>query len=350
MVLASENSALQQTIEANPKLKIIPPSADYKDRIVDRTLRAAVEIPPGFESALAADKKPRVALYHYAGEMKSRYAAAELRRTIDAFQVQFAEEKLKARGLNPALLHPIALVHENVAPPEKVGGAAIGGFIPYLLIILCFTGAMYTAADLTAGEKERGTMETILCSPVARLDIVLGKFLRVLTASLGTVLCSMISFTLTGVVGALIFMSKAPGLAQTAAAGRAAARMGLAVDPLGVALVFVLVIPIAVLFAALLFTVALFAKSYKEAQSYLAPLVGVAILPAVAAVIPGIELNAKLALVPILNVALVSKELVSGNYPVVPLLLIFLSTCVYATAALALAVRMFNREDVIFRT
>lgn len=110
-----------------------------------------------------------------------------------------------------------------------------------------------------------------------------------------------------------------------------------------------MVFPVAVLFAAVEFTVALFAKSYKEAQSYVSPLIIVIILPAVIGMLPGVELNAPLALVPILNVSLVSKELVSGVWHWGLIGLIFGSTCAYAAAALALAVRMFNREDVIFR-
>ena len=73
-------------------------------------------------------------------------------------------------------------------------------------------------------------------------------------------------------------------------------------------------------------------------------------MPAIIGALPGVDLNARLALVPVLNVSLVSKQLVSGIWQWDYLALIFGSTCVYAAAALALAVRMFNREDVIFRT
>jgi sodium transport system permease protein len=237
---------------------------------------------------------------------------------------------------------PFDVRTENVAPPEKVGGNAIGGIVPYLFLLLCFTGAMYPAMDLTAGEKERGTMETILCSPVARLDLVLGKFLMVLTASLGTVICSLISMGLTVAIGG-------PLLAGMAGGGRGAAAALPTVDPLGLVAVFAMVFPMAVLFSAGLLAISLFAKSFKEAQSYVSPLVIVIVLPAVIGVLPGVELNARLALVPILNVSLVSKELVSGVWQWPYIALIFGSTSVYAALALGLAVRMFNREDVLFR-
>lgn len=186
-------------------------------------------------------------------------------------------------------------------------------------------------------------METILCSPVSRLELVLGKFLMVLTASLGTVLCSLVSMVGTVSIGS-------PLLVAVAGASRGATAALPTLDPLGLLGVLVLVLPMAVFFSALLLAISLLAKSFKEAQSYLSPLVIVIILPAVAGILPGVELNASLALVPILNVSLASKELVSGVWHWPHLALIFGSTCVYASLALGLAVRMFNREDVIFRT
>jgi len=104
-----------------------------------------------------------------------------------------------------------------------------------------------------------------------------------------------------------------------------------------------------VLFAAALLAVALFAKSHKEAQSYVSPLIVVVILPAMMGMLPGVELNAKLALVPILNLTLACKEMLSGVWHWPQLALIFVSTVVYAGAALAVAVRLFKRESVLFR-
>jgi len=110
-----------------------------------------------------------------------------------------------------------------------------------------------------------------------------------------------------------------------------------------------MVAPVAVLFAAILLTISLFAKSYKEAQSYVSPLIIVVIMPAMLGMLPGIELSAKTALIPILNLSLVCKEMLSGVWHWQYIALIFGSTSVYAAIALALCVRMFNREDVMFR-
>jgi sodium transport system permease protein len=236
-----------------------------------------------------------------------------------------------------------------VAPPEKVGGNIVGGFIPYLIIMLCFTGAMYPAIDHTAGEKERGTMETLLCSPVNRLNIVLGKFLMVLTGSLATIALSLSSMSLTILIGGNL-MSAGKGMVAVGGAGATEAPAFIPfIDPVGVLGVFAMIAPVAVLFAAVLLAISLFAKSYKEAQSYVAPMIFVIILPAMIGMLPGVELSAKTALVPILNLSLVCKEMLSGVWNWGYIAIIFSSTCVYAAAALALTVRMFNREDVIFR-
>jgi len=227
-----------------------------------------------------------------------------------------------------------------------VGGNLFGGLVPYLIIILCFTGAMYPAIDLTAGEKERGTMETLLCSPVSRVEIVLGKFLLVLTGSLSAMVFMLLSMGVTaGVAGTMLLGT---GAKTAAAAGAKAAALPM-IDPLGLVGVLAMVFPVAVLFSAVIFTVALFAKSYKEAQSYVAPMMIVVIMPAVIGMLPGIDLNARLALVPLLNLSLVCKEMLSGIWHWNYIGLIFGSSCVYAAVALAMAVQMFKREEVIFR-
>ena len=109
-------------------------------------------------------------------------------------------------------------------------------------------------------------------------------------------------------------------------------------------------LPLAVLFAAALLTIALFAKSYKEAQSYLTPMTFIVVIPAVASLLPGFDLNPKLALVPILSTSLVCKEIVAGTFHWNYILLILLSSSVYAAAGLFLAVKMFQRESVLFRS
>jgi sodium transport system permease protein len=114
--------------------------------------------------------------------------------------------------------------------------------------------------------------------------------------------------------------------------------------------VFLMALPLSVLFSAVLMTVALFAKTYKEAQSYLTPMTFIVVIPAVASVLPGVELNPKLALIPILNTSLICKEIITGTYHWGSIAIIFASTCVYAAAAIFIAVKTFQRESVLFRS
>ena len=344
MVLGGDDSpVLRAALAADPKLHLVRTAANWKQQISDKQLRAAVEIPAGFDAALDRGTPAEVKIYNYDGELRSGFAVGELRNFLNDYREKTVTTRLVGRGLPAALVKPFEVKTQNVAPPEKVGGNMIGGLIPYLFILLCYTGAMYSAMDLTAGEKERGTMETILCSPVARTDLVLGKFLMVLTASLTAALISMISMGITFVVGGILM--GAPRMTTAAKAGPLPM-----LDPAGLLLVLAMVLPVAVLFSAVLLAVSLFAKSIKEASSYVSPMILLIIIPAMMGLMPGVELNARLALVPILNIALVSKELVSGVFHWNYLALIFGSTCLYAALALGLCVRMFNREEVLFRT
>ncbi len=351
MVLGGADSpATRDALLKHGKIAIAPHRDDWKQQISDKKLRAAVELPAGLDAALARGEAVAVKIYNYEGEVRSDRAVRELRSFFAARADTVVAARLAERGLAPAAIKPIEVKPENVAPPEKVGGNLIGGIIPYFFLILAFTGAMYPAMDLTAGEKERGTMETLLCSPVGRIDIVLGKFLMILTASLATVAFSLLSMALTFSVGGSL-LAKSIGGGNAANAAKAAEKITsmTTLDPVGMIAVLGMVLPMIVLFAAGLFAISLFAKSFKEAQSYVSPLIIVILMPAMIGMLPGVELNWKLALVPILNVSLASKELVSGVWNWGLLGLIFASTCAYAAIALGLAVRMFKREDVIFR-
>ncbi|HQF38279.1 MAG TPA: ABC transporter permease subunit [Opitutaceae bacterium] len=333
-------------LRADPRLRVVEAEGDFRRMIAEKRVRAAVELPAGFEAALAAGTPATVLLHHYEGELKSGFGVGELERFFRELRERTVAQRLAGRGLPADLVKPFAVQRRNAAPPEKVGGNLVGGIVPYLIILLCFTGAMYPAIDLTAGEKERGTMETLLCSPVSRTALVLGKFFTVLAASLATMACMLGSMLASILAGGAYLAGGAGGLA---AGGGAAGPAALVLDPLGAVGVFVMVLPVAVLFAAALLAVALFAKSHKEAQSYVSPLIVVVILPAMMGMLPGVELNAKLALVPILNLTLACKEMLSGVWHWPQLALIFVSTAVYAGAALAVAVRLFKRESVLFR-
>jgi sodium transport system permease protein len=323
-------------------VQIVPAKPDYADEITNKQIRAAVEIPEGFDAKLSSGQSSTVKIYMYEGEMKSGFGADRLQRFFRELRDRAVREHLEARQLPENLAHPFDIEEKNVAPPEKVGGALIGGIVPYFVILLCLTGAMYPAMDLTAGEKERGTIETILCSPVSRTHLVLGKFLMVLTASIATAVLAIASMAVSFGAGKKMLLAFTFGAADKA--------LQITITGKAIASIFLVVLPLAVFFSAALLALSLFAKSFKEAQSYLSPLMIVVVLPAVAALLPGVELTPALALLPVLNTSLVSKEIITGTYHWDLIALIFLSSSVYAGLALAIAVKLFQREDVLFRT
>jgi sodium transport system permease protein len=347
MILGGEDSPnLRAELAKLEGVQIVPQEPDYAEEISSKQIRAAVEIPAGFDAKLAAGEPMSVKIYMYEGELKSGFGADRMQKFFRDLRDRAIRERLEARHLPESLIRPFDIKQQNVAPPEKVGGAILGGLVPYFVILLCLTGAMYPAMDLTAGEKERGTIETILCSPVSRTHLVLGKFLMVLTASVATAVLSIISMTVSFVVGKKLLQ----GIGSGAASRAASEILQITMTGKAVLSVFIMVLPLAVLFSAALLAIALFAKSFKEAQSYISPLMIVVVLPAVAAVLPGVELNTTLALVPVLNTSLVSKEIMTGTYHWNYIALIFTSSCIYAAAAIAIAVKLFQREDVLFRT
>ena len=342
MVLGGEDSPkILAAIQRIPGTQFAPPAEDYARQISNKVIRAAVRLPAGFAAALQSGEPAHVEIYVYEGELKSEIAGQKLRAFFDDLRQRTIESRLAERNLSPGLLRPFEIAKKNVAPEEKVSAALSSAMLPYLVILMCLTGAMYPAMDLTAGEKERGTMETILTSRVSRIDLVLGKFLLVLTASIATALLAVISMGFSSGMAAKMFAGDLPP--------QAAAQFQLSLSPRALAAVFMLVVPVAVLFSSALLAVSLFAKTYKEAQSYISPLMIVVIVPAVASLMPGVELNWRLALVPILNTSLVSKEIFTGTYHWNFIAAIFASSCVYAGIALAAAVHLFQREDVLFR-
>jgi len=342
MIIGGENSpkaisALREAIQ----FEIVPTREDFTNQIVEKKIRAAVKLPPDFDAAIASGETARVWIYEYSGEIKSGFAAESLNAFFRNLQDATVHKRLEARGVPVAVLKPFTVGIQNVAPPAKVTGNLLGAILPYIIIMLCLTGAMYPALDLTAGEKERGTMETILCCPVGRTDLVLGKFLMVLTASLGTVLLSLLSSGTTFVIAKRVM---AASMLHSPISTLAGMDMG------GFTGVLLMLLPVAVFFSAILLMIGLFSKSFREAQSYCGPLMILAIVPMVIAMLPGIDLNASLAVVPLLNISLICKEMIGGTWHWGYIALIFGSTCVYAGAAIAATIWMFHREDVLFRS
>lgn len=235
------------------------------------------------------------------------------------------------------LQSPVKLETVNTADERENVGEQIGGILPYLLIVLCLTGSMYPAIDIGAGEKERGTLETLLLTPIPRISIVMGKFLTIMTTGIITALISVSSLLLwTYLLGELANIDVIKRVMNLVGIG-------------DLLLVLTMLIPVSAIFAALLLAISIYARSYKEAQNYMGPMTMLGFFPVMVAMLPGIQLNWTWALVPISNVALAIKEILKGTIDYHMLWMIMASSSVVAVLAIWFCISCFNKESVLFR-
>ncbi len=343
---SDETNYLMDRIEAIEGLQLLNLSADSTlaiEMIRNKEIEAFVYLPDNFQRAVDAallgdttESVPHISLFSNETRTQSGFAVKKVSRVLQEFRTEIAEEALASFDLSPKVVKPFLVLEQNVASPKEMGRFLAGSFLPYILILMSLTGAMYAAIDLTAGEKERGTLETLLVSGISRMDIVLGKFLTVFTASVVTTLLSIGSMTTTSVL-TLKTMPEVAGVLQFS--------LGL----VEVLLMLLAMIPLAAIFSSLLMTLALFAKSYREAQTYISPLMFIVIFPAMASLMPDSETSRQAALIPVINVSLMLKDGLSGNIDPVVTLLTMGVNLVLAVLGLILVQQMFKRESVLFR-
>ncbi len=209
--------------------------------------------------------------------------------------------RLKELGVDADKLHPLVPVYENCASDKKMIGQLAGGILPYIFIAFGFIGCMYPAIDLFTGEKERGTIETLLTTPVSRWQILVGKMLVIVTSGMLAASCALlglfVSIEFLDIVKNKEILDIVHGI----------------LTPLFILSMFSLLLPLVVFFAGVMIPIAVYAKSFKEAQSIITPLNFVMVLPAMIGFFPGIELNAITAAIPVVNIVLATKELISGT-------------------------------------
>lgn len=314
-------------------------AADIRNAIAAGRIKFALVIPAGFEASLDRQRQATIAL-HYNSAVTVDITRQRVMGIIDAHNDSLRAGVLSNLNLNQAqlrfALNPIVLENHTTADKRQQIGALVGGFVPYILLMVCLMATMYPAIDSGAGEKERGTLETLLLAPVPRGAIVLAKFLVLFTVGLTSALLMVAS------MGLLLFFLDHAMAADLALAVRS-------VGPLDLALVALMLVPSAAMFASLLLSISIYAKSYKEASGLISPLIMLAILPTMIALLPGVELNWLWAMVPLTNVSLAMKELVKGTMDYRMFYAIFLSSALIAGALLALCRWWFTREQVLFR-
>lgn len=269
-----------------------------------------------------------------ASDDRSRRAQELAYRRLDAWGDSLLAIRLRGAGLPSSFAAPLAVADSSVATAEEAGGYALGRFLPLILVMMTLLGAFYPAIDMAAGEKERGTLETLLTAPVPASEIVAGKFAAVALIGLAAAVANLASMLLTFQSGIFRF-GTVTQIRFTLPAGAAL-------------LVFLALIPLSVLFAATFLGLAVRAQSFKEAQNALTPAQLAATLPLFIVTLPGIDFTPALAVVPVVGVAMFFRELMSGGAPLLPSVLAVLATVGYAALALVFAARSFGREEVLF--
>jgi sodium transport system permease protein len=264
----------------------------------------------------------------------SQHAAGIVRQRLDAFGDELLAGRLEERGLPRAYAAPLAVETTSIATAEQMGGYALGRFLPILLILMTVLGAFYPSIDLAAGEKERGTLETLLTAPVPADQIVTGKFVAAALMGFTAASLNLGSMLLTFQSGLLSF------------GGALDLNFGLPLRSVLVILAVLLLL--SVLFSALFLGIAVRSHSFKEAQNSLTPVYILSILPVMLTMMPGLELTTTMALVPVGGVAFVFRDLMGGSLQPEPAIVAVCATVVYAMMALVYAAKAFGREDVLF--
>ncbi|MER3480810.1 MAG: ABC transporter permease [Meiothermus sp.] len=276
------------------------------------------------------------------GLTQSSVVVDKIERALRELKDQEVARTLKSRGISPRVLEPFRITTQDASPKEERSAGLFAFFIPYFLVLFILIGGQVVAIDTTAGEKEKGTLEALLATPVPLSQVVLGKALATLVVALGAALASVAGIVLGGTVVRSFFAQQLEGGTQLGGA--------LALEPSG----YLALLVTAVLFAAMMvsvqLTLGLYARSFKEAQSYMAPLQFVFILPLIALQFSDFLTQQQwYYALPAFNVMLLLDGLVKGSAQGWQISLTWATTLVFAGLALGLAVRNFRREEVVFR-
>ncbi|PHS14074.1 MAG: ABC transporter [Kangiella sp.] len=344
---------LSQALKANTSLilKVLDDNVTAEQAIKNETIRFAIIIPANTEEKIANGLTAEIEILYNDSSTNSRFVFSRVHTSLENLGKDLKESRIKALGLSEAqgkgLIEPVKLSKNSTANMRESIGEKIGGMLPYILILLGLSGAMYPAIDLGVGEKERGTLETLLLTPIPRYQIVFAKFLVIFTTSFLAVFLSLLSFALiTTVLGPMAFASMSNGGNEVMTEFLNSLST---ISILDILLMFLMLVPTAAIFASLLLSVSIYARTFKEAQNYMSPLMMISFLPIVLAILPGVKLDWFWASIPLTNVALAIKEIFKGTIDYNMLFVIFGSTTLVAGVLLYLCSWWFQREEVLFR-
>ncbi len=313
-------------------------AADGPAALRDKTVDVLLTVPDDFVGQVAANKKPVLTIEHREGEEKSKLASRRLRRVVEGWAAKLREERFAKLNL-PKDFDQVLTIDDPASKkstPEKAASEILDNLakvLPFILLMWLVAGAIQPAVDLTAGEKERGTMETLLISPADRSEIVFGKFIAVTLYSFASVVWNVIWLTIACSVVELLLGHKV-------------------VNKFGLLGCVAIGFPMAMLFSAVCLALGVFARSTKEGQYYLVPLIMVTMPLAFWSMVPGKELDVGNALIPVTGAMMLQQKLLAVSNDAVPWVMFGpvlggLTVCV--AIALYAAVWQFRREGVLFR-
>jgi sodium transport system permease protein len=336
-IMGPGTAALAKWLEDPKQFEIVKDPA--MEGLLAGALDAVIVSNSDMQQALDTGGRAELIIRYDTAEPRSREARERVRNALEKTYDQLVAERVKNAGLSENFADPIEVKEENVAPAAKSTGSLLGTILPLLMVVMLGVGAFYPAVDLTAGEKERGTFETLLSTPATKMEIVTGKFLAVFSLSMLTG-----GLNLASMLATLWFQ-----LAQIfqADGNRQMGSVVIDVPPSAALTLLAILIPLAFFISALMMTVALLARSFREAQSYVTPFFLAIILPASAALAPSVSLDRVMQFVPIANVSLLFRDILVGKANGDVAFFVFISTAVYALLALLVAAWMFQREDVV---
>ncbi len=258
-------------------------------------------------------------------DVRSEKALSQMRRAtqvINDYQSELIRKSVSKRM-------PVAMAFKATGIAEQTDlSASIAGVIPLVLILMTITGAVYPAIDLTAGERERGTMEALIATPAPRFALLLSKYVAVVTVAVLTALANLFATWMTLSFG---------GLGQ-ALFGKSGFSLWTLLQILPLLVIF------ACFFSAILLALCSFARSFKEAQAYLIPVMLLSLGPGLVTLMPNVQFTTTLAIVPLLNILMLSRDIMIGQASLVPAFAAVFSTIIYACATLVVASRLFGAE------
>ena len=343
-VYSSSESLLIDELSVSERLQIN--NEDSIEAVVDAVTLDKSEIGLVFEDSFSADlfsnNSAELTIYSKGIDTFSQAQSIVL-NIVDDYEDTLRNNRLEALNIDENYVNPITINEEDLTTEEESAGSIFGALLAFFFVMYVISGAMYPAIDLGAGEKERGTMETLISTNISSVDIIIGKMLSVTSSAILTATFSMLGFAVPLVV---IFLFYADSINESFFA-----LLSAIVNPIALLGVFVLIIPLSVFVGAFLLAISVYAKTAKEAGLLLGNVLIVFLVPCYIPLInPGLELDFVGALIPCYNLALITNNLIAGTVDWFLYFVALISTIVYCCVAIYITYIMFDDENVIFRS